>query len=307
MLEFTYYSVPLGVWLSYQQVTEYAGRRLPYTTGEYDQPPTDFYRPDYFEFKLVTAGEGRRWFEGPDGTPHSHPMTPGQLYFFRPRDYFAIRGVDGPRSYRPLKASASGGRTGLHVICVTFPVETWERFAIAAEIDQRPFLTTTPPMLEVDLDDPDVMRPFRRILEQWQRRLRTVDVIRFLTTTAPWFEDAAHADDPTGVPPWLRTAVAAMQEEDNLRAGVPRLTELAHVSHGHLWRTTRSHFGVSPSDLVGDIRLHHASLLLSATDTPIAAIAARCGYSSPAYFSTAFRRSRLMSPRDYRARSRERS
>lgn len=293
LLERPYYTVPANTTLlSYREVTELAGRRLPYTTAEYKQAPTGLYRPDYTEYMLVTGGEGRRRVRGPNGVVHlEHALTPGQLYFFRPMDVHELDVVS---------------RAGLSVICVTFPVETWERFVMASELDQRPFSQPDPPMVEIDLEDPEKMQPFRRILEIWQRRLDTMDLIRFLAETASWFVEAARTEDTTGAPRWLRTAVAAMHEEDNLRAGVARLAELCHVSHTHLWRNTRACYGLSPSDLVNEIRLHHASLLLSSTDTPIAMIAERCGYSSAAHFSTAFRRSRLMSPRDYRTRSRAR-
>jgi DNA-binding response OmpR family regulator len=49
-------------------------------------------------------------------------------------------------------------------------------------------------------------------------------------------------------------------------------------------------------------RLRLARQLLSQTDTPIADIAAHCGYASPANFSTAFKDRFECTPRDYRRR-----
>jgi DNA-binding response OmpR family regulator len=49
-------------------------------------------------------------------------------------------------------------------------------------------------------------------------------------------------------------------------------------------------------------RLSLARQLLSQTDTPIADIAAHCGYSSPANFATAFKERFECTPRDYRRR-----
>jgi DNA-binding response OmpR family regulator len=49
-------------------------------------------------------------------------------------------------------------------------------------------------------------------------------------------------------------------------------------------------------------RLRLARQLLSQTDTPIADIAAHCGYSSPANFSTAFKERFECTPRDFRRR-----
>ncbi|MDP1525332.1 MAG: helix-turn-helix domain-containing protein [Rhodocyclaceae bacterium] len=49
-------------------------------------------------------------------------------------------------------------------------------------------------------------------------------------------------------------------------------------------------------------RLRLARQLLSQTDTPIADIAAHCGYSSPANFATAFKERFECTPRDFRQR-----
>ena len=53
-------------------------------------------------------------------------------------------------------------------------------------------------------------------------------------------------------------------------------------------------------------RLHLSRQLLEQTDTAIADIAAHCGYSSPANFSTAFRERFGGSPRDFRKQLAER-
>lgn len=52
-------------------------------------------------------------------------------------------------------------------------------------------------------------------------------------------------------------------------------------------------------------RLHLARQLLSQTDTPIADIAAHCGYSTPANFATAFKDRFECTPRDFRRRTRQ--
>lgn len=275
--------------MSNREVAQLAGRRMPYLATEGRQPPTGKYRPDYMDFLLVTEGEGRRVVHASDDSTAEHPMTPGQFYVFRPRDVHEIAGI---------------GHGGMSVITITFPLETWERFVMASELDQRPFILPEPAVLEIDLNDPSKLRPFRRVLKAWERRLDTMDLVRFLAKTTPWFVEASGTGEEPSAPRWLRLAVAAMHEESNLRAGVPRLTELSHVSHTHLWRTTRTYFGMSPSELINGIRLHHAALLLRTTEISISEIAERCGYSSAAHFSTAFRSSHLVAPREFRKRTR---
>jgi AraC family cel operon transcriptional repressor len=96
-----------------------------------------------------------------------------------------------------------------------------------------------------------------------------------------------------------------MGSEENLKGGVRRLGELAGVSAGHLCRTIRAHYGVTPTAFVADLRLRHAEMLLATTSASLTEISYRCGFSSPSYFSKSFRTSRGVSPRNFRYRARE--
>lgn len=64
-----------------------------------------------------------------------------------------------------------------------------------------------------------------------------------------------------------------MREEENLRGGLPRLVELAHVTPSHLTVTSRRYFQKTPTGLLADLRLRHAAVLLSRTSESIGAIA----------------------------------
>lgn len=275
--------------VSYREAMARLASDLPYYAWEGLHPPTGRYRPDYVELFLVTAGEGRRTLTMADGSSRTTPMLPGGLYIYRPMDVLELVGV---------------GRAGYSVICVAFPFQTWEKFGMLTELDQRLFTRPEPPAIATDLADPRILEPFRRILESFRARPDAMDLTRFLVDTIPWFVEEARAQERPGAPTWLWTAITAMYDEPNLRAGVGRLAELCHVSHTHLWRNTRTYFGFSPSELVNEIRLRHAALLLVSTDDPVASIGERCGFSTPSHFSKAFRRSRLIAPRAYRIRTR---
>lgn len=99
---------------------------------------------------------------------------------------------------------------------------------------------------------------------------------------------------------WLITACRAMAAEENLRAGVPRLAELAAVSRSHLARTMQATFGHSPVEHVTELRLTHAAALLTSSDEPVGSIAQRCGFASVSYFSRQFSNRFGISPRPYR-------
>ena len=95
-----------------------------------------------------------------------------------------------------------------------------------------------------------------------------------------------------------------MTIEDNLRAGLPRLLTLAMVSHGHLSRMMRQHYGCTPVEFVTSSRLAHAATLLTSTTAPVGRISDRCGFASQSYFSRRFSDQFGVSPRLYRDRAR---
>ncbi|MEU4315304.1 helix-turn-helix domain-containing protein [Nocardia sp. NPDC024068] len=83
-----------------------------------------------------------------------------------------------------------------------------------------------------------------------------------------------------------------------------RIAGAAHelgVTERSLQRATQSELGMSPRDLVHDIRLEHAALLLRTTTLPLEAVAARVGYLNAGTLRNLVRRRRSMSIAEFRA------
>lgn len=100
----------------------------------------------------------------------------------------------------------------------------------------------------------------------------------------------------------------ARRLEDSFRDALARYHLVADrigVSAGHLCRTIRAPYGMTPTSFVADLRLRHAEMLLATTSASLTEISYRCGFASPSYFSKSFRSSRGESPRDFRHRARE--
>jgi AraC-like DNA-binding protein len=66
------------------------------------------------------------------------------------------------------------------------------------------------------------------------------------------------------------------------------LAQTAGVTPQHLARLFRTHFGMAPMRMLGLMRLQLALALLSHTTLPVGAVAGRCGFESPFYFSRRF-------------------
>ena len=83
---------------------------------------------------------------------------------------------------------------------------------------------------------------------------------------------------------------------------VPRLAEMAHLSHtGLLWKFHRQ-LGTSPSQYLIMLRLRYAKQLLLEGQLSVNEIAARCGYSNAYYFTNAFREECGVCPTEFRKR-----
>ena len=81
---------------------------------------------------------------------------------------------------------------------------------------------------------------------------------------------------------------------------VEGLAQMVGVSADHLTRLFRQEIGVTPSEYIFGARMKKARYLLESSDNSIDAIAARCGFSSTAYFIKRFREQNGMTPKKYR-------
>ncbi len=224
---------------------------------------------DFHEFMGVLSGCGEHLL-----ITGAEPLEPGDVVLVRSQDQHAVRGA---------------APDGLEFINIAFPSSVWQGF-----------LDLTRTSCPTRFHSQRALSAFSHALERFQNEPTSYDLVRF------WIDLLQHVipDAPErGVPDWLGKACTAMRSEANLRAGLPRLLELAAVSPAHLSRSMRSSYGLTPTEFVTDLRLEHAASLLAATNLSIAAIADRCGYASQSYFTRCFSAAHEVSPRDFRNRS----
>ena len=87
---------------------------------------------------------------------------------------------------------------------------------------------------------------------------------------------------------------------DNSDFSVENLAENLNISRVQLYRKVKAMMGISVSDYISSIRLEKAKSMLESTTLSISEIAYSTGFSSPNYFSTAFRNSYGTSPGAFR-------
>ena len=79
-----------------------------------------------------------------------------------------------------------------------------------------------------------------------------------------------------------------------------QLAAEAHMNKYYLAHVFKREYGVSPIHYMISLRIEESKYLLSETDLTMSQIAQILGFSSPSYFSQAFRKTHGTSPMDYR-------
>lgn len=92
------------------------------------------------------------------------------------------------------------------------------------------------------------------------------------------------------IPYILKNAVRRMRQLENMRLGIPRLTELSGYSRSHLARLVRQYYGCSLQELIIQLRLDEAyKQIILSKDSP-EEIGYKVGYSSFSHFQKVFKR-----------------
>lgn len=233
---------------------------------------------DYCEILYVVSGSG--WHRLNVG---EQPLREGDVVLVRQTDTHTF---------------AASRSTPMAFINIAFPTGAWRSFLALSGVDDVPV------SVQLSGAERDEARGvFTRALEAFGRGPSSFDLVQFWTGVIPLLGYPSDTPDPSQ-PPWLRQMCVAMETEEHLREGLPRMLSLAAVSHGYLARCMRDSYGITPVAFLTELRMRHAAALLRSTPASIADIAQRCGFSTQSYFSRLFRRTYGLTPRDFRERAR---
>lgn len=246
-----------------------------------------FVQRDYFEITMFVGGDGQVPVLDRDGDTRLDPHRPGCLYLYRPQDRRCLRGTD----FTPEPMT---------FFRVGFPPDEWRTFTRLIGIDVARLTAKGAVMNVVDPDENGMRESFERVLHAASHTPTMLDLMRFWIEVTPRLLPSSMETTSAVTPLWLHRSIEAMHDDMNLREGLSRFLELAHVSARQLSRATNLYLGTTPREIVMDLRIRRAAHLLRTTLDSVASIADRCGFASPAHFSTCFRNVMDVSPRDFR-------
>jgi AraC-like DNA-binding protein len=108
------------------------------------------------------------------------------------------------------------------------------------------------------------------------------------------------ADPPARDRQRVSDAVRHIEERADMPLGLGELANVARMSRYHFLRSFRRTLGVTPYQLVLNLRLRRAAAALKATTAPVAAIAYASGFGDLSTFNARFREIAGMTPQAFR-------
>jgi AraC family transcriptional regulator len=111
---------------------------------------------------------------------------------------------------------------------------------------------------------------------------------------------ALHVERSRFRPRCVSAALELLEEHFSDGWSLPRLAAALDVHPVYLCRTFARHVGCTIGEYVRHLRTARARQLLSLSDTPLAAIAAQCGFADQSHLCRSFRRSFGTTPGRYR-------
>lgn len=134
------------------------------------------------------------------------------------------------------------------------------------------------------------------------RMLSGASVTRNLVSIAPLGVVARGSTRPLALgDPVLSRVITAINETISQPLSVDDLAKLAQISRASLERRFRRVLDRTPLQEIRRVRIERARQLLKATDLPLKAIAAQCGYPAPSRLIEAFQAETGVTPNAYRA------
>jgi len=88
---------------------------------------------------------------------------------------------------------------------------------------------------------------------------------------------------------------------------VSQLAKMLSVERSYLYRLFMEHGGISPQQYLAEVRMERACELLGTTGLSVQTVACSVGYKDALYFSKLFRKSKGITPSEYRLKHAERN
>lgn len=240
---------------------------------------------DYYEFFLTVTGEAIHTVNGETTT-----LPEGSLVFMRPSD---IHLYTKNTSDEYVFANLSFSKTVLD-----------ELLPYISDVVDIATLMETPHPPTIFLSRGEKTKLFELmntlngtdLTDILQRKLVFKRILFELFTS--YFSSFALAS--SDVPTWLRRAVEKMNYPENFLGGVSRFRELCNKSDEHICRCLKTHYNVTPTEFLSEIKLNYLANMLITTNLSITDLCYECGFENASWFYASFKKKYGLTPREFR-------
>lgn len=108
------------------------------------------------------------------------------------------------------------------------------------------------------------------------------------------------SEDKTDIPMWLEITYEKMKNPQNFVLGLEKMYEISGKSREHLSRSLKEYYGVSPSEMINDLRLEYSANLLITSNLSATDICYECGFENLSWFYKQFKKKYGVAPAEYR-------
>jgi AraC-like DNA-binding protein len=263
-------------------------------------------QPDH-QLVFILAGQGNLIIQG-----QSHPATPDHLFFITPRSWYEMRAApDQPLSilnvhFDWISAPDSPELTYYYNVHeagtrfrepLVFP--GWEmNDNDALDVRGKP---------EIRFLMEQIVAAFRRSDEYspWETGALLVAVISQVARVAQFLHETRKKTSISLQSAYSVESAYRTLETTSEHVDFTKLARNMGWSPDHLRRMLRLVFGQSPSQIQAAGRIRRAKELLSYGKLPIHKIGTQCGFSDSSHFARVFKREEGLTPRQFRALSRQ--
>lgn len=245
----------------------------------------EMHNHEYYEFFLTVSGEATHTVNGKTST-----LPEGSLVFIRPRDiHLYTKTTSDEYIFANLAFSKD-------VLDSLLPY-------ISDVVDTGALLSSdAPPAVFLSRGEKDSLfsllnstnnADFKNDL---QKKLYFKKVLFELFTS--YF--ASVIPSSSDIPAWLYRAVEKMRSPDNFLLGVARFRTLCKRSDEHICRSLKKHYGLTPTELISEIKLNYLANMLITTNLSITDLGYECGFENASWFYASFKRKYGMTPKEFR-------
>lgn len=241
---------------------------------------------EFFEFFLITKGSCRHLVNG--GVQN---LSEGALVFIRPDDTHAY------------DYSGRGDCEFINIPCTAGMINLAFSYLGGESFARRYLAPEMPPVVSLSqMERESFLAEFEKLkvlctFDKPGARLFVKGMVAEIFTN---YFLVGRSFTAGGLPEWLGSLLASMQNKENFTVGLDRMYELSQRSPGHINRVFRQYLSTTPVAYINSLRLGYAKTLLLTADQSIMDIAFESGFNNLSHFYHLFREEYGITPAELR-------